>query len=75
MVADLTRPFYGRGSLRDGPNFTFFLAVSFSSDLAVSWPSHLPTFGFEEGCHFSSVSLCKLFVAAGAMWALGILVN
>ena len=75
VVADLTRPFYGRGSLREGPNFTLFPAVLLSSDLAVPWPSHLPRFGFEEDCRFSSVSLGKLFAAAGAMWALEILVS
>lgn len=57
MVADLTRPFYGKGSLREGPTFTLFLGISLSSGLAVPWPSHLPAFGFEEDCYFSSVSL------------------
>lgn len=59
VVADLTRPFYARVSLREGPNFTLFLTVSVSIDLAVPWPSLRPTFGFQEDCHFSSVSLCK----------------
>lgn len=65
----------GVSPLRGGPSFTLFLAISFSSDLSVTWPPHLLTVHSEEHYHFSAMSLCKFFGAAGATYALGILVS